>query len=212
MLNLFSTVLVLIVAVVSAYDWNCNHYDSWATDVCYEYSSSTEYLFKCNGTNEIIWYEYNNGECGVKGSIPTHVTTKQLTSSGNFECSKKESCDFTRVTYWSDEYCDGTYHYDWEDYIIGQCYPSSIATITSFNYISYKYECSGDTLKLTTYANANCSGTSFTTITSYNDDYNDQHKGCYKMTCCMFKIYIITLLFFFMHPCIYVFVYLCVCV
>ena len=189
------------------YDFGCNHYDySYATDVCYQPTSSVQYKYSCNSSTSINLYEYDNGDCDTQGSSPSKVTNYKRRESDVFECDSKHACDYTRVIHYSDEECMGDDFKDYEAYIIDTCIDSSY-----LSFLSYKYTCNGDALEQTYYAGGNCTGYKFTTKTVFDDQYNNLYSGCYQLVCGMLflTVYFVFFLFFIFWLCFFWCVVLC---
>ena len=155
------------------YDWDCNHYSLYTTDVCYQYSSSYQYYFECNGTDSISWYDYTDGSCGETDETIYATYTYSGTSSTLWQCDQSSACDYFVLRYYSDAECSGDSYYD-SPYISGQCYEISSAS-------SYMYSCSGSKFTWEVFSSSDCSGSSSSTSFTINDAYNDNFSGCYMV-------------------------------
>ena len=178
-------IFVCYVLSVSAQwaDWSCNHYSSYAVDLCYQYSYSYQYLFSCNGTDQITWYQYTDNSCGTDESDPWIAITYDESSdtSDLFQCDQSQACDYAIVRIYDDEDCSNDTYSD-GPVVTSQCY-----TGTSY---SYKVSCTGvNELTVQTFTDeGNCTGSSQIVTTDY-DTYSESVAGCYEV--CMIYLYII---------------------
>jgi len=151
------------------YDYfTCDHYFGYPTDVCWPYTSITETLYTCNGTNTMRKREYSFGDCGESDSTPTTDKFLDLTSENwidEAQCGTGKSCD-----YWA-PFCDGILAQD--PLTVNECY--------SENTYSYIKKC--DDSKVITYTyedSTNCEGSATKTVKDWSEDYTDD---CHTYVC-----------------------------
>ena len=175
------TVLVhslLLLSVTAQYTWDCNHYSAYTVDTCYQYSSSYQYFFECNGTDAIILYQYTDNSCGAESPSyhVRHTYSEDSDSSNLFQCDQGTACDSAILRYYYDSDCSGDSYID-VPYIIGQCYTSSSS--------SFQVHCPGDDLlTIVTYSSSgDCTGTSLSATVDY-EEYSDSVSGCYNYEVC----------------------------
>jgi len=149
--------LLLFSNVYGQTDYGCNHYGSSPVDVCYQYSSSYDYMVYCNGTTNMVSAYYTQGEECSDDSFLGSISYSFGTSS---ECGNEDNCGYFQVI------CDsGSY----------------IFQLTDVCETYYEYSCSGTdgSLTLTTYAESGCSGSSSSAdYTYYQTAYPDCTFAC----------------------------------
>ena len=176
MKSFFSIGLLFSGVFSQTYDFDCNHYSLYTTDVCYQYSSSYQYLFICNGTDAISWYDYTDDSCTSSGGgNPYDITT--ISGSSVFQCDESSACDYFIMRYYTDSDCTGDSYYD-TPFLANVCYD-----LSSY---SYEYSCSGSKVTSKIYTSDDCSGSSTTTTFTVNDAYNEYYSGCFMV--CLFLI------------------------
>ena len=188
----FLLLLALIgVVVVNGQfsDWTCNHWSFYTVDLCYQFSTSFQYLFVCNGTDSITFYSYTDGSCGDTDSTAWTTSTYDESSDTTdlFACDQSSACDTAIIRYYADEECTGDSYFD-TPYISGQCYSGSST--------SSEVSCSGDKFTIKTYTGAgDCTGSSVSVTVNYAD-YSDTYAGCWAVKYFLF-------FFFFVYFCLF---------
>ena len=165
----------IVLGTFAQYEnWTCNHFSGLPVDVCYQYSSTYQYYFECDGTDSLTFYGFNDGSCGTSNPNPdSEITYNQddVNNSISFNCDESENCPYGLIRYYSDEDCTGDSYVE-TPFIFGQCYSGTI--------VSYDYACNGSIFTLTTYSDGNCETESSSTSFDY-DDYSDSLSGCYEV-------------------------------
>ena len=197
MKSLFASALFLSsYAYGQAYDWDCNHYITYTVDMCYQYSTSYQYLFKCNGTSSIVLYYYTDGDCSTDGEGAYDSLTYGGSSSSYFNCDGDDACSYMILRYYYDSDCTGDSYYD-APFITGECYTGSGA--------SGEYSCSGSKYTVTAYSSDDCSGSSSSASITIDDSYNENWSGCYEVyymlfLCLYFYFYFLAFILFVYTP------------
>ena len=173
----YAYVLILLILIVSAsaqYNWNCNHWSAYTVDVCYQYSSTYQYLYQCNTTDSMVLLQYTGGTCGETDADAFYsVTYKESSDTSDiFQCDQSGQCNYAILRYYTDEDCSGDTYLD-GPFVTGQCYTSSAT--------SFQVSCGTDTLTVETYLTAgNCTGSSVSSTINYAD-YSEGRTGCYQV-------------------------------
>ena len=155
--------------------WDCNHFRHFALDVCYQQSSTSQYLYQCSGTNSVVSFHFTDGSCGENEAVPSDSTTYNNTYSSLFNCAASSACDYMILKYYYNDDCTGTYIDS--SSITGECYNRTTS--------STKYGCSGDNYMATEYPFDDCTGNPILSVNlTIDDDYNDNLNGCYDV--CIF--------------------------
>ena len=159
------------------YDWECNHLSFYTVDVCYQYSTSYQYLFECNTTNSMVFSQYSDGSCGETDAESIYSVTYWESSDTYdlFQCDQDAACDYAVLRYYADEDCSGDSYWDRSLWVTGQCYPSSHDSTSQI------ISCGPDTITVEAFSTAtDCTGSS-TTITSSYEEYSASITGCYQV-------------------------------
>ena len=170
---LFACVSILHLSS-GQYDWDCNHLGVYTVDVCYQFSTSFQYLFKCNTTDSMVFTQYSDGSCGETDAESIYsVTYWESTDTYDlFQCDQDTACDYVILRYYEDEDCSGDSYWD-NPFVTGQCYSSSSTSFTM--------SCGAVTLTIETYTTAtDCTGSSVTSTSNY-EEYTESITGCYQV-------------------------------
>ena len=178
--------LTLLATTSAQYDeWDCNHYGAFPTGSCYSYSSSYTYLFECDGTDALTFYQFTDDSCGTSSASAAleytytsddliyNSSNGSVSSAGLFKCDQPAPCIAATLRYYYDEDCSGDSYLD-SPFVLGECYQSSG--------FSYTISCEGDELTIESYTSSGvCSGSSSSTTVAYDDAYSDSVTGCYEV-------------------------------
>lgn len=172
------------------YNWDCNHYETYTVDVCYQDDSNdVYYYFTCNTTDSMVQLTYTDDTCSGTVSDVTVYTADNTTSSGDFECDQDSACEYGLVYEYSDESCSGD-SYTILRFIFDQCYE-----YTSNSFIFESCDSDNNTITVSEYSTTDCTASPDTMIEDYNQQSESQ-TGCWEV--CNKCIFVYTFFFFFL--------------
>ena len=188
---------LLVLGASAQYEWTCNHWSAYTVDVCYQYSTSYQYLFECNTTDSLVLSQFSDGSCGETDADPWYSITYWESSDTTdlFQCDQSAACDYAILRYYTDDECSGDTYSD-GPFVTGQCYEGSST--------SFEVSCGTDKLTVKSYTTAgDCTGSSVSATVNYAS-YNDDISGCYMVKFFILFFYFFCYFFFlfFFNPCV----------
>ena len=184
--------------------FDCNHYGNFTVGVCYQLSGSLQMSFKCNSSDTMTVYLYQDGcdefDINPDGYFEQYEIYKSDDTSNIMQCDKSNACDYGISRHYIDEEdCNGNYtssiYNDTDYFIINQCYRVSDS-------ITYEYRCVNSGVYKDTYESPDCdfSDSGFVTVRGYNygdRNYHPNKTGCYEVCCNFVYICMHTIFFCF---------------